>query len=351
MFATNSVVGNTIDLELPGELEQSITSINWHPSHDYIIASSWDHMVRCWEVKDSHEGPRGEARAASTHTAPVLSSCFSSDGNKVFSGDCNKQVICWDLVSNQSMPLDGNNPIHESPVAVVQYLSDKNLLMTGSWDKTIKYWDGRSQGPVLTVQLPDKLFCANAKADLLVAGCANRKIQIYNLKNPVTPYSTIDSPLKFQTRCVSAFIDHKGFAVGSIEGRVAIHHVDPNEQNKNFAFKCHRDPNSQNIYAVNAIDYHPRYGTFATCGSDGNILFWDKESKSRLKSLPKYDLPITTGKFNHNGNYFGYSSCYDWSRGLEGFKETKQLGFKTRIFIHPVTDKEIRPKRFETGFF
>lgn len=51
--------------------------------------------------------------------------------------------------------------------------------MTGSWDKTLKYWDGmsddefliknetnllgRTQGPVLALNLPDKMFCANAK--------------------------------------------------------------------------------------------------------------------------------------------------------------------------------------------
>lgn len=78
---------------------------------DYVIASSWDQMVRCWEVKETAEGTRGEGRAATTHDAPVLSTCFSGDGNKVFSGDCNKQVMCWDLVSNQSSPLDGNRPI------------------------------------------------------------------------------------------------------------------------------------------------------------------------------------------------------------------------------------------------
>jgi mRNA export factor len=349
MFAGNAFGGNqglgNPDIELQGDLDQSITGLNWHPSLDYVIASSWDQMVRVWEVKETGDGTKGEPRAALTHSAPVLSTCFSGDGNKVFSGDCSKQVVCWDLTSNVSMPLDGK-PIHDSPVSVVQYLADQNLLMTGSWDKTVKYWDGRTPGPVLVVNLPDKMFSANAKGDLLVAGCANRKVLIYNLKNPTVPYSAIDSPLKFQTRCVNAFIDQKGFAIGSIEGRVAIHHIDPGEQHKNFAFKCHREQNSQHIYAVNAIDHHPRYGTFATCGSDGCILFWDKDSKSRLKAFPKCDQPIVAGKFNHNGNYFAYASCYDWSKGMEGYKESKLANQKAHIFIHSVAEKSIKPKGF-----
>ena len=43
--------------------------------------------------------------------------------------------------------------------------------------------------------------------------------------------------------------------VGSIEGRVAVQHIDEAQQAKNFTFKCHRDNND--IYAVNAINFHP----------------------------------------------------------------------------------------------
>ena len=80
-----------------------------------------------------------------------------------------------------------------------------------------------------------------------------------------------------KTRCVAAFPDREGFAIGSIEGRVAIHHVDAKDAHKNFAFKCHRDTqdgragqaSTCNIYAVNDIAFHPKFKSFATCGSDG----------------------------------------------------------------------------------
>jgi mRNA export factor len=58
---------------------------------------------------------------------------------------------------------------------------------------------------------------------LLVVGTAERKIQVYNLSNPTVQHGpTIDSPLKFQTRSISCFPDQTGYAIGSIEGRVAI---------------------------------------------------------------------------------------------------------------------------------
>ena len=62
----------------------------------------------------------------------------------------------------------------------------------------------------------------------------------------------------WQHRCVSIFRDKKGvpagFALGSVEGRVAIQYINPPTPRDNFTFKCHRSvgtPNGfQEIYAV-----------------------------------------------------------------------------------------------------
>ena len=65
-----------------------------------------------------------------------------------------------------------------------------------------------------------------------------------------------------QHRCVRIFQDKKtnqptGFGMGSIEGRVAIHYVNPTNPKDNFTFKCHRQNgqtrDSQDIYAVSNL--------------------------------------------------------------------------------------------------
>lgn len=123
---------------------------------------------------------------------------------------------------------------------------------------------------------------------------------------------TIPSPLKWQSRTVACFPDGSGFAVGSIEGRVALQYVDDKSQHLNFAFKCHRDGN--NIYSINSISFHPVYGTFSTAGSDGYLHFWDKDSRQRLESSASLGTPISSTCFNRNGSIFAYSLSYDWSK-------------------------------------
>jgi len=145
----------------------------------------------------------------------------------------------------------------------------------------------------------------------------------------------IETLLKYQHRCVSIFTDKNrnpnGFAIGSIEGRVAIMYVDTTNPNvDNFTFKCHRSnptnpANSQDIYAVNDIAFHPVHGTLATVGSDGKYSFWDKDDRTKLKTSETVnDQSITCCTFDSRGQLFAYASSYDWHKGHEGNNQQKK---------------------------
>jgi mRNA export factor len=75
-----------------------------------------------------------------------------------------------------------------------------------------------------------------------------------------------------QTRSIACFADGTGYALGSVEGRVAIQHIDDSKSNQNFSFKCHRKEivkgKMSDVFAVNVLSFHP-FGTFSTAGSDG----------------------------------------------------------------------------------
>ena len=55
-----------------------------------------------------------------------------------------------------------------------------------------------------------------------------------------------------------------GYVLSSVEGRVAVEYFDPSPeaQSKKYAFKCHRTNDA--VYPVNAMAFHPTFGTFAT---------------------------------------------------------------------------------------
>jgi len=315
--------------------DDAVSSLSFSPAGNLLVAGSWNKQVRCWEIT-----PQGQsvAKAQTTHTAPVLCTDFSDDGLRVFSGSCDKTVKMWDLATQQSSQVAQ----HDAPVKECHWVPEHKLLATGSWDKTLKYWDLRSPNPALSVTLPDRVYAMDVTAPLCVVATANRRILIFDLKAPQQPFRNIESPLKMQTRCIANFADKSGFAVGSIEGRVAIQQVEEKTK-KNFAFKCHR--HNEQVYAINSISFHP-FGTFATCGSDGVYIFWDKDSKQRLKIFKGTDepgkaQPITCSTFNRDGSIFAYALSYDWSKGINHYDRSKP----NQIMLHAVKRDEIEPKK------
>jgi len=218
-------------------------------------------------------------------------------------------------------------------------VDDMNLVVSASWDRTLRFWDMRQPTAAATLQCPERILCMDVKFPLAVVGCAERHLLVYNLQsiqsNPA-PHKQGQTALKMQTRCVSCFPDKTGYAVGSIEGRCSIAHLE--DTAKNFAFKCHRTTNE--IFAVNSIDFHPTMGTFSTAGGDGTFVFWDKENRQRLKQFNTCHLPITAGKFNAQGDMFAYAVSYDWSKGHEGNHQT----LPKAIMCHRVQEAEVKPK-------
>jgi len=236
---------------------------------------------------------------------------------------------------------------HDEPVKCVRMFDagGNTMLVTGSWDKTIKYWDLRQQSPVASLTCPDRVYTMDLRSKLLVVGMAERHISVVNLDNPTAWFKPITSPLKWQTRVVSCFLDATGFAIGSIEGRCAMQHIDDKDQGANFSFKCHRqqdtaDRNLSRVYRVNAISWHPVHGTFSTAGSDGTYHFWDKDAKHRLKGYPEVGGPIVSTAFNHSGDIFAYAVAYDWSKGFSHHNASSP----NRIMLHPVSGDECKPR-------
>lgn len=228
--------------------------------------------------------------------------------------------------------------VHDAPVKAVAFLPRTSLVVSGGWDRKLKFWDARSPNPVGVLDMPDRVFAMDARDNLLVVACGSRQIISYDVSGQPREHSRKDSPLKFQSRCITCFPDCTGFAVGSIEGRVAIHYLQKVQGKESFAFKCHRQ--DTNVYAVNDICFHHQFGTFATVGGDGVVNFWDKDNKQRLKGFPAIQRSIACANFNAQGNLFAYASSYDWSKGSSF--HTQQT--PDEIFVHYVPEDEIKPK-------
>ncbi|KAJ7284577.1 WD40-repeat-containing domain protein [Mycena rebaudengoi] len=330
------------DVEVADPPGDSISSLSFSNQADFLAVASWDNSVRVYEIGP---GGKSQGKAMYQHEGPVLSVCWSQDGTKIFSGGADNAGRMFDVATGQATQIAQ----HDAPIKVVKWIDSpqSGILATGSWDKTIKYWDLRTPAPIASVQLPERCYSMDVQYPLMVVGTAERHIQIFNLTNPTTVYKSLQSPLKLQTRVVSCFKAsvNPGFAVGSVEGRAAFQYIEDKDSTANFSFRCHRREvgtgNKENvIFPVNDISFHPVHGTFSTCGGDGTIGFWDKDARIRLKNLEPAPGPISATTFSRDGAIFAYSVSYDWHKGHGGMTPTHP----NKVMLHLCKDEDMKKR-------
>ncbi|CAD6266042.1 unnamed protein product [Miscanthus lutarioriparius] len=297
----------------PGD---SVSSLSFSPKNNLLVATSWDNQVRCWEIVGGNSQPK----ASISHDQPVLCSAWKDDGTTVFSGGCDKQVKMWPLLS-------GGQPqtvaMHDAPVKEVAWIPQMNLLVSGSWDKTLRYWDTRQANPVHIQQLPERCYALTVNYPLMIVGTADRHLVVFNLQNPQTEFKRIQSPLKYQTRCLAAFPDQQGFLPVKCAApppttpcKVSLVWVvvrlGPSETGnmRIYGWRCggacaagnweeERGLGASVAGRGDRCRWLDRSGrvdkvhhTFATAGSDGAFNYWDKDSKQRLKAFSRCPFPF-----------------------------------------------------------
>lgn len=188
---------------------------------------------------------------------------------------------------------------------------------------------------------------------------ASRVLHIYDLKSlallsdesdlpppnkvEIEPWQRRESSLKFMTRAVACMPNDAGYASSSIEGRVAVEWFDPSaeSQARKYAFKCHRQSQDDVdvVYPVNALAFHPIYGTFASGGGDGVVALWDGIAKRRIRQYQKYPSSIAALSFSSNGKYLAIAVSPGFEEGTENMSEGV-----VKIFVRELGETEAKGK-------
>lgn len=251
--ATSTTGDISKDVEVKdGMPTDSISDLSFSPTHDFLAMTSWDKSITIYEVNNN--GAQGKwkgvcktqqgkeeiplclawSNVSNFHVRSVSIITSIQDGTKIAAGGADGTIFYYDLASANPGEL---NPTatwqpHQQGIKGIRWFTfqGKQVLITGSWDKTVKYFDLSAADPTQpmgVLQCQERVYSMDVKNNqLLVIATAERHIHIVNLQDPAKIHKTISSPLKWQTRVVSCFSDASGFAVGSIEGRCAIQYVD-----------------------------------------------------------------------------------------------------------------------------
>ncbi|KAK3739385.1 hypothetical protein QZH41_015772 [Actinostola sp. cb2023] len=296
--------------------DDGISAVKFSPtSVNFLLVSSWDSGVRLYDVQNN------TMRLKYNHANAVLDCCFQ-DGVHSYSGGLDRTLKMYDFNAAQEQIIG----MHEDTIRCVEYCQPLNLIITGSWDKSIKLWDPRQKQCTGTYAQPEMVkhvvrdrgewfirwvllmngLLSELILDLfLFVGQAGRRVMVWDLRNMSYVQQRRESSLKYQTRCIQCFPNKQGYVLSSIEGRVAVEFFDPSPevQKRKYAFKCHRikEKDIELICPVNAIAFHNIHNTFATGGSDGFVNIWDGFNKKRLCQVLKMQSVILHCMYRSTG--------------------------------------------------
>ncbi|CAK7565649.1 MAG: mitotic spindle checkpoint protein Bub3 [Sporothrix epigloea] len=340
----------------PGD---AVSALNFAPGTEStrLIASCWDRNVYLYDI---HAGERSLIQTY-PHAGPVLDVCFGKDDTEAFSAGLDHTVQHIDLNSGNLTLLSR----HSQGASCIAYSADHGLVVSGSWDATLHFHDvsrGVGQSEPVQIHLPGKVHALATSPTKVVVAMTARLVHIYDLPsiaalfaaggivNPasIKPWQQRESSLKFLTRAVACMPNDAGYATSSIEGRVAVEWFEDSveSQARKYAFKCHRQAAPENegggdiVFPVNALAFHPRYGTFASGGGDGTVALWDAEAKRRMKQYQKIPNSVWALAFSGNGRYVAMGVAPGFETGQEDYSGAG----KTQIIVRELSETEAKGK-------
>ncbi|XXG44396.1 hypothetical protein AAC387_Pa01g4216 [Persea americana] len=325
--------GNCLKLENP--ITDAVSRIRFAPQSNNLLISSWDSLLRLYDVSSS------VLRLEVPSEAALLSCCFQEE-TVAFSVGSDCRVRRYDLCSGIQDTV-GN---HDDLAKCVEHSEATNQVITGGLDKKIMFWDFRmangsnGQSKVVDSEVESMSVCGFHL--VVVIGST---VEMYDLRRLKEPVKMKESSMDYQISCICSFPNCQGYAVGSIEGRVALRFLDTSIASEmGCVFRCRPKAKDgcHRMVAVNDIVFHPRYGTFATGDNDGYAIIWDGQNRKRLIELQRYPNSVASLSYNHSGQLLAVASSYTC-------QEANEVEEAPQIFIQEMDENFVRPYTGETG--
>uniref|UniRef100_A0A0D9VZ91 Uncharacterized protein n=1 Tax=Leersia perrieri TaxID=77586 RepID=A0A0D9VZ91_9ORYZ len=289
--------------ECGGPVAGAASRLRFAPSSNNLLVSSWDSGLRVYDADAS------ELRMEVKSEASLLDCCFQDEA-VALSGGSDGSITRYDLHSGAQ----GTVGLHDEVVSCIEFSQTTGQVVTGTLDNKLMFWDTQTKNvsPNSIIVLDSDVVSLSVRGMYILAA-VDREVHIYDTRNLTGPVKAKYSPVEYHIRSLHSSPEWNGYAVGSVDGVVAMKYFDHGTDSDNgYIFRCHpksRDGRSS-LVPINSIAIHPFDRTFVTGDNEGYAIAWDAQSKKKLNEFPIYSGSVASIVFNYSGQLFAVVSNF-----------------------------------------
>ena len=154
-----------------------VEAVAFLPAGRRALSGSGDQTLRLWDLET------GETlRTLQGHSSSVYAVAVLADGRRALSGSDDTTLRLWNFKTGATLrTLEG----HTDGVSAVAVLADGSRALSGSDDHTLRLWDLETGARLAEFTADAAISCgALARDDLIVAGSADGRIHILEIREP-----------------------------------------------------------------------------------------------------------------------------------------------------------------------
>jgi eukaryotic-like serine/threonine-protein kinase len=180
--------------------------MRFHPTQSNLLAYCDNgRSVRLWDwVSD-------KVVLTLEHPGSVMDVCWDTDGRWLATACADNRVHLWEFpTGNKIAVLEG----HSSAVVQLSFNRDASLLLSRSWDGTLRLWDTGSHRELLALQVPGLVESFNQTSDQIGYIASHGRLGIFEVVHP-SGYRVLRAREKEDARTINCAFSRDGRILAS----------------------------------------------------------------------------------------------------------------------------------------
>jgi mitogen-activated protein kinase organizer 1 len=208
------------------------------------------------------------------HGYEVLSLAISSTNANFLSAGGDRNVFLWDVATAKTLRRFGGNQGHTARVNTVEYGAGESVIVSGSFDASVRIWDIKSNSskPIQVLdEAKDSISAVVVREHEILTGSVDGRVRNYDLRMGRCTVDVLAAPVT----SLSPMRDGRGYLVGTLDGTVRL--MDMRDGACLMGYKGHANDEYRVRSGFGDRERYVLSGTEKPQGEagDGEVVVWD----------------------------------------------------------------------------